>query len=226
MFKYAIDMEIVATNFALLVELPTNEASEIHKPFSRDELAELWKHTDDLGARVALILCYTGMRPTELTQVKISDVDLTARYMRGGQRDVASSWYAFDSFDKFGLSPNLVVPPLLKWPAGKNRVIPIAEKIVPLVESFYNPANEYLLTVDGKAVLNGQNLRMSIWKKNLLLKNHLPHDGRHTCATLMDDAEIPLKIKQLILGHSAGDITSKVYTHKTIKQLIDAINKI
>ena len=84
MFKYAIDMEIVATNFASLVELATNEASEIHKPFTRDELAELWNHTDDLGARVALILCYTGMRPTELTQIKIPDVDLTARYMRGG----------------------------------------------------------------------------------------------------------------------------------------------
>ena len=42
----------------------------------------------------------------------------------------------------------------------------------------------------------------------------------------MDDAEIPLKIKQLILGHSAQDITSKVYTHKTIEQLIEAINRI
>ena len=178
--------------------MPTNEAREIHKPFTRDELAELWKHTDALDARVALILCYTGMRPTELTQIKISDVDLTARYMRGG----------------------------IKTAAGKNRVIPIAEKIVPLIEGFYNPVNEYLLTINGKATLNGQSLRSFIWNKSPLLKNHLPHDGRHTCATLMDDVEIPLKIKQLILGHSAGDITSKVYTHKTINQLIDAINRI
>ena len=80
MFKYAIDMEIVATNFALLVELPIQEDSEIHKP---------------------------------------------ARYMRGG----------------------------IKTAAGKNRVIPITEKIVPFVEGFYNPANEYLLTINGKAVL-------------------------------------------------------------------------
>ncbi|MBR4382449.1 MAG: hypothetical protein IKP64_02710 [Selenomonadaceae bacterium] len=42
----------------------------------------------------------------------------------------------------------------------------------------------------------------------------------------MDDAEIPLKIKQLILGHSATDITSKVYTHKTQAQLLEAINRI
>lgn len=28
---------------------------------------------------------------------------------------------------------------------------------------------------------------------------------RHTCATLMDNADIPLKIKQLILGHSSNE---------------------
>ncbi|MBR6013189.1 MAG: tyrosine-type recombinase/integrase [Selenomonadaceae bacterium] len=55
---------------------------------------------------------------------------------------------------------------------------------------------------------------------------HLPHDGRHTCATLLDDAKVPLKIQQLILGHSSPNIANPVYTHKTIQQLIDAINRI
>ena len=45
MFKYAIDQEIVTTNYATLVELPTKEDSEIHKPFTRAELANLWQHT-------------------------------------------------------------------------------------------------------------------------------------------------------------------------------------
>ena len=198
MFKYAGDQEIVATNYASLVELPTKEESNLHKPFTREELSKLWKHTEDLGARVALILCYTGLRPTELAKIKTADVDLAARCMKGG----------------------------IKTKAGKNRLIPIAEKIFPLVEGFYMPANEYLLTVEGKPVLNGDNLRLRIWDKSPLLKNHLPHDGRHTCATLMDDAEVPLKIKQLILGHSSQDITNKVYTHKTLEQLVEAINRI
>ena len=29
---------------------------------------------------------------------------------------------------------------------------------------------------------------------------------RHTCATLMDNADIPLKIKKLILGHRSNEI--------------------
>ena len=103
--------------------------------------------------------------------------------------------------------------------------MPLADKILPLIEGFYNPANEYLLNLNDKPLKNVQNLRKHIWDKSPLLKNHLPHDGRHTCATLMDDADIPLKIKQLILGHSAQDITNKVYTHKIIEQLIEAIKR-
>ena len=37
MFEFAIDMEIVTTNFAALVELPAHEESEIHKLFTRKE---------------------------------------------------------------------------------------------------------------------------------------------------------------------------------------------
>ena len=59
-----------------------------------------------------------------------------------------------------------------------------------------------------------------------VVTNHLPHDGRHTCATLMYNADVPKKIKQLILGHSSQEITGKVYTHKTLAQLIEAINRI
>ncbi len=115
----------------------------------------------------------------------------------------------------------------IKTTAGKNRVIPIAKKILPFISEFYKPQNEKLEIKDstGKSIKTYAQLK-KLFEKNPLLKNHLPHDGRHTCATLMDDAEIPLKIRQLILGHTSQDITSRVYTHKTIQQLIDAIDKI
>lgn len=198
MYKYAIDMEIVATNYASLVELPAKEASTIHKPFTPVELETLWQNVGDFAVKVALILCYTGLRPSELAQIKTTDVHLAERYMRGGMKTAAS----------------------------KNRVIPIAEKLLPLIESLYDPANEYLLNLDGEPLENVQNLRNRVWDKCPLLKDHLPHDGRHTCATLLDNAEVPKKIQQLILGHSAQDITGKVYTHKTTAQLIAAINRI
>ena len=63
MFKFAIDQEVVTTNYAALVELPNKAQSEIHKPFTQEELQILWQNTDSFGVRIALILCYTGLRP-------------------------------------------------------------------------------------------------------------------------------------------------------------------
>ena len=171
------------------------------RPFTPEELQILWQNSDDFTVKIALILCYTGLRPIELLKMKNSDVHLAEKYMRGG----------------------------VKTAAGKNRVIPIAEKILPFISEMYNPQNEFLITQSGKPI-KYQNFLQKNWRKNEILKSlpakHLPHDGRHTCATLMDDAEVPLKIRQLILGHSSKDITNRVYTHKTIQQLIDAINRI
>ena len=88
--------------------------------------------------------------------------------------------------------------------------------------------NEYLLSKDKP--LSSNNFRNQIWGKSAVLnglpRKYLPHDGRHTCATLLDNAEVSLKIQQMILGHTSKSITSRVYTHKTIRQLLDAINKI
>lgn len=205
LYKYAIDAELVTSNFATSVELPPNESSTIHHPFTQKELVVLWKAANvDAGARFALILTYTGLRPTELLKIRTENVHLTEHYMKGG----------------------------MKTAAGKNRVIPIAEKIFPFIESMYDSNNEYLVidSWDNRPMLTYDRLREHVWKKSPALaslkKQHLPHDGRHTCATLLDDAGINLKITQLILGHRSANITQRVYTHKTIQQLLDAINSI
>lgn len=57
-------------------------------------------------------------------------------------------------------------------------------------------------------------------------RRHLPHDGRHTCITRLNDAEVNERTIQLIVGHSGSGVTQSVYTHKTIAQLIEAINRI
>ena len=60
----------------------------------------------------------------------------------------------------------------------------------------------------------------------LINAKHTTHDCRHTCATLMDNAEVNENAKRRILGHSISDVTNGVYTHKDIRQLRKAINKI
>lgn len=200
--KYAIVQEIIKTNYAPLTELPPQEASRLHRPFSEKELSILWENTDDPSIRLALIYCYTGLRPTELLKIYTKNVFLDKKYMLGG----------------------------MKTAAGKNRIIPIADKIFPFIESMHSPDNEFLVIDhrDGKPLASYDRLRDHYWERSKVLvkMDHKPHDGRHTCATLLDNAGVAKRTAQLILGHAGRDITEKVYTHKTVQQLIDAINLI
>jgi integrase len=200
LFRFAIDRELVQTNYATLCELPAKEMSGLHKPFTEEEIDVLWSNLNEPAVRFALVYIYTGLRPAELLQIKTENVFIEKKYMTGG----------------------------MKTAAGKNRVIPIADKIMPIVKEWYSPDNEYLCVCekDGKPVLNYDRLRYHYWQSCELLKGHHPHDCRHTCATMLDNAEVAPKTIKLILGHSSNDVTERVYTHKTINQLIEAINKI
>ena len=205
MSKYAMANDISKKNYAELCTLPPQEDSDIHTPFTKAELEQLWKLAPaNKNVQTVLILCYTGLRPTEFCKIKHENVHLEERYMLGG----------------------------IKTAAGKNRVIPIAEKIYPFVKALYDENNTMLIE-DEDGPLNYDKYRPRYFETALTLlpiemRDHLPHDGRHTCATLLDNVEpaIAPKIIKLILGHASKDVTQKVYTHKTIEQLIEAINKI
>ena len=110
----------------------------------------------------------------------------------------------------------------MKTDAGRGRTIPIAEKIFPFISALYNPNKPRLFRFS-----NYQGIAHE-WKMSTVpaVQNHLPHDGRHTCETLLDNARVAKKTIQLILGHAGRDIDDTVYTHKTRQQLIDAINLI
>lgn len=198
-YKYAILLNLTSVNQATPVETPTMPKSEMHKPFTDDELEELWQHTDDFCAQIALIFCYTGMRPTELSKIKTADVHLDERYMVGG----------------------------IKTPAGKQRVIPISKKILPFIQGMYSRDNKYLF-VDAKGdhIKTRAMMCSKYWDVCLIpaIVNHLPHDGRHTCETRLDNAGVAKRTTQLIIGHSGRDIDERVYTHKTTEQLIAAID--
>ncbi|WP_272947635.1 tyrosine-type recombinase/integrase [Salimicrobium jeotgali] len=96
------------------------------------------------------------------------------------------------------------------------------------MENRMDPNNEYLITNFEGSKLSYYVYYHEKFKKIMqqLELNHRPHDCRHTFATLMDNADAnKLSIKR-IMGHAAKDITDKVYTHKDIKQLLMAIDRL
>lgn len=199
MAQFALANDIITKNYVQFVEMPEEEDSDLHKPFTEAELNILWQHTEDPNIRMVLILCYTGMRPQEITLIRNADVNIDERYMIGG----------------------------LKTKAGKGRVIPLSHKIIHFIKMLYDPANEYLITVNGKKI-SYDTFRRRIWAPAMqsIAMDHLPHDGRHTCASLMAAAGIERMLRKKILGHANKDVTDSVYTHIQAKQLVECIDLI
>lgn len=104
-----------------------------------------------------------------------------------------------------------------KTKAGEGRIIPLHHRIMPLIEQLYTNTDDYLFTISYTTF----HKHFKNIMKQLNCK-HTIHDTRHTFASLLDAVAPPNTLRSL-LGHKQGDITTRVYTHKTIRELRKAI---
>ena len=100
-----------------------------------------------------------------------------------------------------------------KTKAGEGRIIPIHHRIIPIIEQLYTNIDDYLFTI---SYTTFRKHFQDIMKQ--LNCKHTIHDTRHTFASLLDAVAPPNALRSL-LGHKQGDITTRVYTHKTIREL-------
>ena len=95
------------------------------------------------------------------------------------------------------------------------RKIPIHAHVLPLFCDYKSEgSNLYGYTHDG---LN---------KALKAFCGHTAHDCRHTFATRMRECGCDPLVLQLLLGHTPSTITEKIYTHVTIEELADSLNKL
>ena len=201
-FRYAMKHEIVSKNYAEFIDIPKSGDRRAKKPFSADEIEQLFLYhlAGEDGVDVVLMLLFTGFRVMELLSMKKSDIYLADRYMIGG----------------------------LKTDAGKNRIVPIHRKIAPLIEARMNQGDsEYLIPTPHGCLWKYQNYRTNVWVPMMkrLGMEHTAHDTRHTFVSMMSAAGVDKIVLQRIVGHSNRDITDH-YTHLEIRRLIDAIDRI
>jgi integrase len=203
MYKYALMNNYIEKDLSQFFVYSWVEPSEqIHSRYTDEEIAILWANLYVVNnVDLILITIYSGLRPTELLEITTDNVHIDEQYMVGG----------------------------MKTEAGTDRIIPIADKILPLVKNRYDPNRRFLVNnkygnhyTYGSYVSANFNTVM-----NRLQMQHLPHDGRHTFASLMDDVGANEVCLKLIMGHSMkNDVTKGVYTHKSIEQLLAEVNKI
>ena len=81
LFDYAIINGWCTTNYAKFLNLGHNKPVRPHKPFTTQSINRLWRLESPLHD-IPLILLYTGMRASELINLKARDINRKQRTMR------------------------------------------------------------------------------------------------------------------------------------------------
>ncbi len=104
LYKHAIENDICDKNYAEFIDLPKSKSEE-KKIFTDIEIKKMFDNSSVEWVDTILILIYTGMRISEFLGLTRFNVDMENGVITGG----------------------------VKTEAGKNRIIPIHEKIMPFI---------------------------------------------------------------------------------------------
>lgn len=201
LWRYAMQLDIVDRNYAEYIYIKKEDHAE-KIAFSKAQIETMWSNVDRVpNIKYVLVLCYTGMRLSEMLGAMTENYNPEDGYFITG----------------------------VKTNAGKNRVITISPKIRPFFTEFgkdkhlftdlsankfrkdiYYPALKAL----GFDTLNEEGDHI-----------YTPHCCRHTFATLMKNVNAPATDKQKLIGHAKFEMTAH-YTHTDIESLKEITDNI
>lgn len=197
LYIYAKKYDIVTKDYSEFVEIPKSKKKTQKVPFTAAEVATLWQNVDRPHVDLVLILLYTGLRITELLEMKTENVYLSDRYMIGGK----------------------------KTAAGINRIIPLHRDIVPLIAAQLTEGKKYLFQ-SSRGNMIAYNY-FAAYKFAPLMSSldmaHTLHETRHTFISQCDRLGLNASAVKRIVGHSGGDVTA-LYTHKNIAELVSVLD--
>ena len=198
--KEAMRLNLITVNFGALIQLPKKDSASI-PPFTNKQLKLLWDTADagDTDAMAVLVMCYTGMRPSELLKIDI-----------GTHMHLADPhWY---------ISGNGI-----KTDAGYNRLIPIPPIIRPIITSLIDNRSRGPLIAAPK----GGYYRLDNWRPRcfiplmdkLSIADHVPYSCRHTYADLQKRRHVDPLVMAAIMGHEDYATTVEHYQTTTIDDI-------
>ena len=193
--RFAVELDIVQRTYSQI--LTTCQAPETRKMiFTADEIARLWVNQRIDWADSVIFLLFTGFRISEALNVQVADIDWQEMTIRGG----------------------------CKTAAGKGRIVPINDKIAHLVQVRAKSSKSGALFE-----LDGAQIKLPTYRHkwaaimDQLGMDHTPHECRHTFRSCLDSAGANKVCIDRLMGHVSQGTGERVYTHKTIEELRQAI---
>lgn len=213
--KYAMQQDIINKNYAQFIALPKGKP-KAKEIFTDKEIDVLFAHDNDERVRIILAMIYTGFRVDELLSLLTEDTHIDDGYVVGGE----------------------------KTEAGKNRIVPINDLILPYFKSWYEKASasgtDFLIANNSGNKKDVKNFRsrefypvlqeLGILPAGKIDKGHpprlTPHSTRHTFASLAASAGVPPETLRKLIGHADYSTTANIYIHENLDQLKAGIGKI
>ena len=209
--QFALREKYAAKDPTVLIETPKYERRlpdvlEVDEAIRLLETPDMSKNNGYRDRAMLELLYATGMRVTELINLKVEDVNLIMGFVR-----------------VFGKG-------------NKERIVPLGETIIDILETYIETVRPQLLkkTVTDNLFLNmhGKPLsRQAIWKmikqngvKAEIFKTLTPHTLRHSFATHLLENGADLRAVQEMLGH-ADISTTQLYTHVSKSQIRKIYNQ-
>lgn len=201
LMKYAIPRHQTDMNYAEFIHTGSDEKGT-RPAFSRDQIKMI---ADQIGitphAEDVLCLIYTGMRPAEMFSLTKDSYKDGILY--GG----------------------------IKTEAGKNRAVPVAPAILPVIENRLRSVSEYLFPKDDGTQMSPKYFRDNYFYPVLAAAgiqpmptpdapaHYVPYSCRHTFANLLKDVPGSDKDKASLIGHEDYRTTKKMYQSAELENL-------
>ncbi len=195
---------------------------------SPEDQADIISHISDLPEanerRYMGFLMYTSMRPCEILGLKWEDVDLDRRMITIKRNLVFVNGVASIGDTKTKES---------------KREIPIDPALFEILKPFETDGFIICLTSDGRQGehISSSSVMRSMWdriKNTINIHGMTPYVGRHTFATNMSRAGVPMKTAMTLMGHKDERMLLRTYTHvdqadilkagKTLTEYISTLN--
>ncbi len=193
--RFAFECDIIDKMYSSLTTAPPVPETT-RTPFTSEQIEQLWGILDEPWVDTVLVYLYTGFRLNELLDMKTEQVNTKDWYFQGG----------------------------LKTAAGKDRIVPIHDRIKPLVAAMVQQRNTYFFSHLGRKIPIRKYYAFWNGVMEKIGADKTPHEARHTFETNLDNAGGNRKCIDLLMGHKSKDVGNRIYNHKTVEQLRETVN--